>query len=455
MNRRRFLAGTGGALGALGLMRLARLARGDIPRAPTRLVIIHKPNGTVPANYDLADPPGPISTLSPILAPLADVLPYLVVVDGLDIVKQPNTPGEDHGNSMITFMTGGVPYKVDGTNIALAERASIDQLLARDPTFAGDAPIASLQLAADARDPDLFCRVWSYLGRGAPLPAETSPTQAYARVFGTLADPTKSTDQLAQLRARQHSILDFSKGQLAKLSGRLGGDERARLDRHLQAIREVERMLDRTATRSTGALEREVLAADPTQPDAQHLALIRAHFELVRVALQCDLTRAVTFGFAAGHSAINFGSYILEGVEPIGFHALTHQGKNKDADETAVHIWYNERIAELVRSLRDTPDLDGRSLLDNTLVVVWSEIRLGIHTFDRVPIQLIGGAGGRMPGGRLLRYSPDRPTNDLWLAIQNALATPVECFGDPVRCTGPLGDVFVGGVRDRAPAVQY
>jgi hypothetical protein len=455
VNRRTFLAGAGGAaIGALGLSRLARIARGDAPRAPTRLVVIHKPNGTVPANYDIASPAGALDAgqLSYILAPFYDLVPYMVVLDGLDIMKQPNTPNEDHGNAMVTFMTGGVPYKANATNIALASLPSVDQLLAQDAGFVGDAPIGSLQLACDTRSAAMFTRTLSYAGPGAPLPPEQSPTAAYARVFGSMADARLSPGQLAIARARQQSILDFSRGQLGKLSARLGGGERARLDRHLASIREVERLLDRGATRTdTGTLEREVLGVDqtPSEIDRQHLGSIRAQLALVRVALQCDLTRLVTFAFASGQSAINFGS-IIEGVEPIGFHLLTHAGRNKDADETAVHRWYNMRIAEFVRSLRDTVDIDGRSLLDNTLVVVWSEIRLGIHTFDHVPIQLFGGAGGRLAGGRLVRYSPDRPTNDMWLAIMNQLGSaPRGCFGDAQRCTGPLDDLFAPALRPR------
>jgi hypothetical protein len=433
----------GGGLAALGLGRLVRLAHSEIPRAPTRLLVIHKPCGTWPANYDCAGGTTDF-TLSPILEPFADVRQHMTILDGLDILKKPNTPGEDHGNAMVTFVTGGITYKEDASAYPLAERASIDQLLGREHAIAGDAPVRSMQLAADVRSAALFTRTLSYAGRGAPVPSVHYPQAAFARLFGSLALPGTSPEQLAALRARKESVLDFAAADLARLERKLAGTERERLGEHLQAIRELERLFDRgRGCIDEGDLIDQVLAVDPVQPDHQHAALGRAQFEIVRAAFRCDLTRVVTFGWASGQSAVDF-SLLIPGVENLGFHDLTHFGKNLEHDETAVHRWYNEQMAAMVRMFRDTPDVDGRSLLDNMLIVVWSEMRLGTHSFDSVPIQLFGGAGGRLTGNRLLRYD-HRPTNDLWLAIANALGHPMTGFGDPERCTGPLPWLFGSG----------
>jgi len=420
VKRRTFLKGALASFGALGL---SRLVRGDIPRAPLRLLIIHKPNGTIPAAYDT------------ILEPFADLSASMVVVEGLDIKKKPNTPGEDHGNGMVTFTTGGITFRADASSVPLAERASIDQLLAREPAIVGDAPIRSLQLAADVRSAALFTRTLSYAGRGAPIPSVQNPQAAFTRVFGSLAAPGGDP---TTVRMRKQSVLDFAAADLQRVTGSLVGAERERLDRHLEAIREVERLLDRSAGFDSSTVAQQVLAIDNAQLDAQHGEIGAAHFAIVRAAFQCDLTRIVTFGWASGQSQLNF-SRLLPGVENLGYHDITHMGTHVDQDGTAVHRWYNERMAEMLRTLRDTPDLDGRTLLDNTLVVVWSEMRTAPnHTFDSVPIQLFGGG---LIGGRRLVYA-NRPTNDLWLTIANHLGHPMTCFGDAERCTGPLPDLF-------------
>ncbi len=443
LGRRRFLAGLGGGAGALALgsSPLARLAYSEPGDAPVRLLIIHKGTGTQPESYDCAGGPGRGFTLSPILEPFADLREHMVIVEGLDVRKKLNTPSEDHGNAMATFMTGGVTERADASSLPLATRTSIDQILATDPGFAGDAPIGSLQLAADARTGQLFTRILSWAGPGAPMPAESQPFAAYTRVFGSLAGGALGPDQLERVRRRKQSVLDFTRAGAQRLAGRLDGAGRERLDRHLTAIREVEQVLHRTVGCVDAAgFERQARAVDPSQPDAQHAQLGRAHLDLVRAAFQCDLSRIATFGWTAGPSLVNF-SQLIPGVENVDFHALSHGGVNKVVDEMLVHRWYNEQMAAFLRTLRDTPDVDGRTLLDNTLVVVWSEMRSGQHSFENVPIQLFGGAGGRLEGGRLLRFG-GRPTNDLWLTIANALGHPMSCFGDRERCTGTLPGLF-------------
>ena len=430
----------GGSLAALGVGRLVRLAHSEAPRAPMRLLIIHKPNGTVPASYDCAGGTTDF-TLSPILEPFADLREHMVILDGLDILKKPNTPGEDHGNAMVTFLTGGITFRLDASALPFAVRPSIDQLLGREPAVVGDAPVHSMQLAADVRSGAPFTRTWSYTGPAQPVPSVQHPQAAYARLFGSLGLPGATPEQLAALRARKESVLDFAAHDLARLEKRLVGRERERLEAHLGAIRELERLFDRgRGCIDSSALVDQVYGVDAAKPDAQHPDLIKAHLEIVRAAFRCDLTRVVNFALASGQSQVVF-SDLIPGVENLNFHEITHFGQHIDADETAVHRWYNELLATIIREFRDTPDIDGRSLLDNTLIVVWSEIRLGYHTFDRVPIQLFGGAGGRLVGGRLLRYA-NRPTNDLWLSIANLLGHPMSCFGDPERCTGPLPDLF-------------
>lgn len=429
MTRRSLLAGAGGALLA-GAM--TRLVRGEVPRAPQRLLIIHKPIGTVPARYDCAGGERDF-TLSPILEPFADLREHMVILDGVTIRKATNTPGEDHGNAIVTAMTGGVPFKTL-SGVATAERPSIDQLLARSP-FAADTPISSLQLAADVRFTDRFTSVLSYADRAAPMPPEGRPVAVYARVFGALADPGVDAITLGRARQRRKSVLDFARGNLAKISAKVGIEGRARLDRHLAAIRETELLLDRSAGFDTTALEASVRAADVLHLDAHHAEIGRAHLDIVRAAFQCDLTRIVNFGWASGQSQVDF-SKLLPSFEPMGHHILSHSARPDD--EAAIHRWYNEQTAAFLQTLRDTPDVDGRSLLDNTLVVMWSEMRLGIHTFDNVPLVLFGGG---IDGGRLVRaggYS----TNDLWLAIANRFGLPLTTFGDPERCTGALPGLF-------------
>ena len=447
---RRAFVGSVGTVAAAGLLvghpllRLARAQDGTPP--PKRLLIIHKPCGTIPANY-LPQGTGTDFTLSRILLPFDGLRQNMLVVTGLDIKKKPNTPGQDHGNGMVTFMTGGATIQDPAFTAVIAERESIDQIVARDTNFIGKAPFASVQLAADVRSDrdEVFTRVLSYAGRAAPLPPEHRPASAYARLFGELI-PGGATPEnvaaLARARERKRSVLDFASGSLGRLSQRAPVEQRPKLEAHLAAVRELERALDAQApcTTTASSVQNAVAAADPIQIDDHHGEIGLAQLEIIKGAFQCDLTRVATFMWAAGNSHVNF-SRILPGVENAGHHAITHVGVNRDEDETRIHEWYCQKLAGFLRSMSETPDGDGTSLLDNTVVVIWSEITLGKHTFDNVPIQVFGGTGTGLQGGRVLDFG-GRSTNDLWLSIAHALGIPLDGFGDPDRFTGPLPGLF-------------
>ena len=92
---------------------------------------------TIPEAYHPTMWGGRLS-LSPILAPLESVRGEMTVVAGLDNLKKPNTPGHDHGNGMVTFMTGGETTTDPEFLAVIAERISIYQIFARDRAFTGD-----------------------------------------------------------------------------------------------------------------------------------------------------------------------------------------------------------------------------------------------------------------------------------------------------------------------------
>ena len=81
--------------------------------------------------------------------------------------------------------------------------------------------------------------------------------------------------------------------------------------------------------------------------------------------------------------------------------------------------------------LAETSDGDG-SVLDHIAILYGSAISDGNrHDIHNLPILLAGGAGGRIQGGRHVKYAEgtQRLTN-LQLTLLNALGVPAEAFGD-------------------------
>lgn len=464
-SRRNFMSSSVAAGLAFWLRRAEAFAQGA--SSPKRLLIIHHPVGTVRSAWSCQGNESDF-TLSPILAPFEALKSQMVVLDGMDIVAPGVGGGHEQGT--VTVMTGlrtTELYPGNGGDDPKASGPSVDQrFLASSPTLRG-APIGSLQVSCDDRVDvgEFSTRRLSYSGVAAPMEPYLVPHLTYQRVFGSLM-PRQSggvPEQLRQARLQRKSVLDFSLRDLKKLRGLAPGSERERIDAHESAVRELEVELDRAVSDPSACGLGE---APPTlepfldgegnrigngvyssvgsdrRDDETHAMIGKLHFDVIRAAFQCDLTRVVTFQWSPGTNHVSFqGLYPGEPESIKMHHPLSHELGDPRATDFLVNVdtWYSERTAALLQSLRDTPDLAGGSLLDNTLIPYVTEVARADHSFDDAPFVLFGGPGVRLQGGRLKRYSPRRPVNDMWLACAQALDVPdLTALGEREMYTGAL-----------------
>lgn len=111
----------------------------------------------------------------------------------------------------------------------------------------------------------------------------------------------------------------------------------------------------------------------------------------------------------------------------------------------AIDKWYSEQLNQFLLDLKNTPEGDGTSMLDNTLLFYFSEIYDGpSHSNENVPVTLHGGSALRLKGGRHLKYG-GRSTNDIWAAIAQAFGVPMEKFGPANLGQGAVGDLSAIG----------
>jgi hypothetical protein len=441
MRRRAFMHGLGavGAATGLGwwLQRAESWAGGAA--APKRLLVIQRPNGTVSDRWLSG------TSFGPVLAPFSDLQEHAVIPTGLRIATA-NGGDATHEGGMVTFMTGSPigearpPSPDDWRNTAV----SIDQILAAQSPVLSGTPFASLQLAAHNRQdgaPEVANRALSYSGADEPLYPEVSPTLTYERLFGGLT-PGLNAEELARVRAKNQSVLDFIGSDLERLEQLAPASQRDKLEAHANAVRDLESSLDGLTNCTPGEAPSAFRDTDYFTDVA---AVGAAQLAILRSAFLCDATRVATFMWTPGASAVQFEG-LFEGMPLVQHHSLSHQ--NLDASEvaemmSAMDTWYSERTAELLRTMRDTPDFDGSgSLLDNTLVLYFSEVAVGwTHSFDDLPIALFGGANVGLQGGPVVSY-PGRSTNDLWLAIASAFGVELGSLGDEGQSTGPLEGLF-------------
>ena len=160
-------------------------------------------------------------------------------------------------------------------------------------------------------------------------------------------------------------------------------------------------------------------------------------FDMLVLAFQTDTTRVATL--LLGHDGVN-RSLPEIGVSE-GHHDLSHHFDNAEKIQKLMEIdlWYAKQFAKFLEKLQATQDLDGRSLLHNSMIVYGSGNADGNrHTHSNLPLILAGSGGGALTPGRYVRHG-SKPMTNLLLSIADRMgAQQLGNFGDS---TGRLENV--------------
>src|ERR1700681_2880344 len=207
-----------------------------------RFQAFYTPNGMA-MEYWTPKGEGEALELAPIMEPLAPYKDQMLVFSGIKA-----SWNYIHAGASGSFLTG--TPRGGKNEIEIIADVSIDQLLGRH--FASETQVASLELSMDvpanagACTGNLSCaytHTLSWRSRTQPLPMEWNPRAVFERLFGD----SGSTDRTArEARLRQHkSILDSVMVKLADLKRDLGPRDQVKVDEYSEAIRDVERRIQR------------------------------------------------------------------------------------------------------------------------------------------------------------------------------------------------------------------
>ena len=392
------------------------------PRRAKRLLLFFTPDGTIP---HLWRPEGGEFDFrfseNGFLTPLTEYRDDLLLLDGVNFLT-----GNNHEGGMSAMLTNGNgPESISGG-------MSIDQFIAARIGQESRFPSLELGVLTDPWGASIQTRM-SYRSAGDFVHPDADPRSVYRRLFGGVSQDAAALEQLA---LRRRSVLDLVLGELNDLRRRIGTIEQHKLDRHLDAIRQVERTLFPDDERSCespnppGRLNKDDYAAG-----AQ---LLRAQSDLALTALACDLSPVVTIQMSHTVSPAVFS---WAGNRE-GHHALSHAADG-DVDLIdqlrASERWCAEQFAYLIDGLKAIPQADGDgSLFDDTLLLWVKELGDSrLHICESVPFIFAGRAGGFIRPGRYLRY-PGVSHSQLLVSLCHAFGIDVESFGDPRTGLGGL-----------------
>ena len=400
-----------------------------------RFQAFYVPNGMA-MEYWTPKAEGSAFELSPILQPLAPYRDQVLVLSGIK-----SSWNYIHAGASGSFLTGTT--RGGRNEVEIIADVSMDQLLARH--FAKDTQVGSLELSMDAPanagacTGNLSCvytHTLSWKSPTQPLPTEWNPRAVFEKLFGD----SGSTERGARAaRMLQHkSMLDSVNDKLASLKKELGPQDQVKVDEYTEAIRDVERRIQRAEEQGGVELPamEQPLGAPPVFED--HLALM---YDLQLLAFQSDLTRVITFMIGKEQSA---RPYPQIGV-PEAHHPLSHHNDFPElvAKMSKINTYHVQLFSQYLAKLRATPDGDG-SLLDHMTILYGAGIsNSNRHSGDNLPLLVVGGGAGRLKGGRHIKYS-DKPSNaNLLVTLMDKLDVPVEKLGGS---TGKLPIDTLSGV---------
>lgn len=399
----------------------AKLAAGQ---APIRAAFLFHPNGVYPPAWNV-EGEGREYELSATLEPLRELR------DEVSVVSNISTGVKGHVQATSAFLTGTPLHKKASGRINTPSMGvSIDQLLAAK--LQGATRLPSIELGTEPPRSGgenglaiSFANTVSWRSDNTKVDPEISPQAAFDRLFGV---SEKTRAELLDDKSLLDRVMDD-----AKRLERAGSEaDRRKLDQYLTSVRDVEKRLQ-TALDPEGRrvgwkplvepnLERP---GDGLPPRGEH---VRMMLDLMVLGFQTDTTRVATFMMAHGFSRQNFT--FIDGVKG-DHHTISHHKEKSEwtVPYTLVSRWYVSNLAYLMKKMKAIDEGQGRTLLDNTMVLYGSGLKDGNgHNTHDLPILVAGRGGGRLKPGRRVVLPTDTPIQNLHYTFAHRMGVGLEEF---------------------------
>ncbi len=400
-----------------------------------------------------------ITSLSPNLQYLSDFRDYMTVVT--NVADGQCGFGDMHFKSATGFSTGqspaiassgalcaGVGINSPQTALQRADQKSIDRLICSQQTTALKSLMMGVGFAngsyAQAANPIYQTTSLSWDSQFSNLASQTlrTPADVFTRLTGGGLLNVRASGIRAAVTpgvtvndAQRKSILDSLVGEINSLMSGLGTRDRQAVDQYLTSVRQVESDIAALATPTPAPFPTPTPVGSPTptpspsptptptpvgsctKPDTNTqnsystftdynysgvTRVAQVMMDLAGLAFQCGLTNVASLMLSYDWSTVNPVSAYGAASSPSGnYHDDTHYLADpaKFAATKVVNNWHAVQLAYLARKLKSLPDSDGRTLLDNSLVLFGAGMGdPDEHRQDRMLRVLLGKGAGLNSG---------------------------------------------------------
>jgi len=392
-------------LGAACLPLLQATKGWGAPATQQRFVVLQMSEGLRQAYWKPGA--GPLTTLTPTLAPFEPFKSNLVVIPGL------NNPGGGGGHGSY----GCVYYGLGGTGGGQYKEPTgktIDQIVAGGLPKPASGHL-SLNLGVQMERAPVSTTMpggtkcfWT--GAGQPINPVYDPYAVYKDIFaGGDVNPNADPATIKRLMAQKKSILDYVGASLDDFKGRLGKADQVSIEAHHESVRHLEAQISSLPTSSAGCGGSPMAGIDLTAYTT-YPAILTAHLNLITAAIKCGVTNVATLqtGDSSGNN-INFGAFVM-GLPPTSknnykspyrnWHDLGHNPVMDGVDhKKIVDLWFMTQWAAFFAGLKAVQEASG-TLLDNTVTLIGNHMEEGAnHNSNAIPWMIMAKAGGYFATG--------------------------------------------------------
>ena len=387
-----------------------------VARSPFVLIMVSD-NGVVQAGVNLsvsAEPElfwptaaGPLTTASMTAdkatrstGELADYAAKLLIVRGINLPF--SSTGCSHSAADAQILTAA-QITSGGTNCK-AMGISIDTAIAAAKNPAGRDPLV------------LHAGLYSPGGAGFDIPGYVSyitpqqprvyidtPYKAYQTIIGAIGNGSTGTSAATQAlmarSLRSKSINDVLRPQISALLARtdLSTSDRARLDQHLTAIRDIEVQMTSTTFTIPDAdvATMKTMDAQPYDPSTRDAA-VKLFGQLMAFSAAADYSRVAVLKIGDREDDHVY-SYNGQSAK---FHAVSHRQVN---DSVNFHHSIDRIMMNSYKSLLDSLSAYNTPtgpLLDQGVAIYCNQCATGAHSFSNIPWIQAGTANGYFKQGQ-------------------------------------------------------
>ncbi len=258
------------------------------------------------------------------------------------------------------------------------------------------------------------------------------------KIAPSIREPQKLYDRLFlkdSYRSHVEDVTDLVLADAKTLSGKLAKEDRKTLDEFMTMIREIEVRIVK--------LQKLISNADIKIPKNEILPrgeYIRLQADLMLLALQMGITDVCTFMLGPERWD---ATLMYEGVfdKPVQHHNMTHNQKgNGYLNLQKIDLFHMQQYAYLISRMKSIKEMDGTSLLDNSIVTFGAGLGDGAtHQYFDLPMIMAGKAQQQIKQGRFLKCKSGTLNSNLWLTIANLMGLEIESFSDS---NGVISDLW-------------